>query len=241
MRPGFYDFLYKAIRAYLVRSLELQYRLGSDEPTIFVANHEQSYGPVTAMASLPRPVIPWVTHQITDKELCPAYLEEDFVRPEVRVSPPLSTLLARIIGRICVGIMEDLKAVPVYKQSRRIVETIRASVRYLEQGRKLLIFPEIANIPFNDFICQFDSGFVGVARALFEKTRRVVTFLPVAVNRHLRALRVGDPVAFHPERVYHIERERIRKTLMESICEMYREMEGSCSPSHEEPIHSAVR
>lgn len=241
MRPGFYDFLYKAIRAYLVRSLEVRYRIGKDEPTIFIANHEQSYGPVTAMASLPSRVIPWVTHQITDRKLCPAYIEDDFVRPEVRVSPPLSTLLAQIIGRICVGIMEDLKAVPVYKQSRRVVETIRASVRYLEQGRKLLIFPEIANIPFNDIICQFDTGFVGVARALFEKTRRVVTFLPIAVNRHLRALRVGEPVTFNPERAYHDERERIRATLMESICEMYREMEGGCASEQEKQLQSAAR
>ena len=240
MRPGFYDYLYKAIRAYLVCSLEVQYRLGKDEPTIFVANHEQSYGPVTAMASLPRPVIPWVTHQITDRKLCPSYIEEDFVRPEVRVSPPLSTLLARVIGRICVGIMEDLKAVPVYKQSRRIVETIRASVRYLEQGRKLLIFPEIANHPFNDIICQFDTGFVGVARALFEKTRRVVTFLPIAVNRHLRALRVGEPITFDPHRAYHDERERIRATLMENICEMYLEMEASSTPEPQEEFHSLV-
>ncbi len=240
MRPGFYDFIYKAIRAYLVRSLELRYRLDNNEPTIFIANHEQSYGPVTTMASLPRPVVPWVTHQITDKRLCPAYIEDDFVRPEVRVSPPLSTLLARIIGRICVGIMEDLKAVPVYKQSRRIVETIRASVRYLEQGRKLLIFPEIANTPFNEIICQFDTGFVGVARALFEKTRRVVTFLPIAVNRHLRALRVGEPIAFNPQRAYHLERERIRETLMESISEMYREMERSSPVEPQEQLHSAV-
>lgn len=234
MRPGFYDFVYKAIRTYLVRSLEIPRTIDCGSPTIFIANHELSYGPVTAMASLPKPIVPWVTHQITDRELCPAYIEDDFVRPEVRLNPPLSTLIARVIGRLCVGIMHDLRAIPVYKQSRRIAETIRASVRYLEQGRKLLIFPEIASLPFNDIICQFDTGFVAVAKKLFEKTRQIATFLPVAVNRHLKSLRLGAPVVYDPFRSYHAERARIQESLMESICEMYRSMEAMAGAQHED-------
>lgn len=233
MKPGFYDFVYKAVRAYFVRSMQIPRIIRSASPLIFIANHEQSYGPVTAMASLPKPVIPWVTHQITDKYLCPAYIEDDFVKPEVRVNPPISTLIARIIGRICVGIMHDLRAIPVYKQSKRIAETIRASVRYLEQGRRLLIFPEIANLPFNDIICEFDTGFVAIARALFEKTRKVAAFLPVAINRRIKSVRLGNPVEFNPFTPYHDERTRIRETLMESICEMYLEMEGVSEQTRE--------
>lgn len=226
MRPGFYDYVYKAVRAYLVKSLQIPRMIKSASPVIFIANHEQSYGPVTAMASLPQPLVPWVTHEVTDKTLCPAYIEDDFVKPEVHVSPPLSTLVAKVVGRICVGIMHDLLAIPVYKQSRRIAETIRASVRYLEQGRRLLIFPEIPSLPFNNIICEFDTGFVAIARSLFERTRKVVTFLPVAVNRRLKSLRLGDPVEFDPFKPYHAERARIREELMERICEMYLEMEG---------------
>lgn len=225
MKPGFYDYLYKAIRAYLVKSLQIPRAIAGTSPVIFIANHEQSYGPVTAMASLPQPIIPWVTHEVTDRELCPAYIEDDFVKPEVRVSPPLSTAIAKMIGRICVGIMHDLRAIPVYRHSKRIAETIRDSVRYLEQGRRLLIFPEIANLPFNNIICEFDTGFVAIARAFFERTRKVVSFLPVAVNRKIKSLRLGDPVEFNPFRPYHDERARIREELMERIIEMYLEMD----------------
>lgn len=238
MRTGFYDFVYKAVRAYLVRSLQIPRTLAGDAPIIFIANHEQSYGPVTAMASLPKPLIPWVTYQITDRRLCPAYIEDDFVKPEVRVTPPVSTLLSGLIGRICVGIMHDLMAIPVYKHSRRIAETIRASVRYLEQGRRLLIFPEIPDLPFNDIISEFDTGFIAIARAFFEKTKEVVNFLPVAINRQLRTLRLGTPVEFDPTRSYHAERSRIREALMNRICEMYREMEEQ--QTVEEHGHSVV-
>jgi len=138
-----YSYLYKAVKIFFMRSRIVSPRLIQGTPAIFIANHEGSYGPVTAMASLPQPVYPWVAHEITDLALCPKYIENDFVRPEVHLRPPLSVLFSRIIGRICVALMRDLHAVPVYKNSRKIAETIAMSVRLLEQGKRLLIFPEI--------------------------------------------------------------------------------------------------
>lgn len=231
-----YDLFYKIVRVYLLHSIWLFQKPDVRQPAIFIANHEQSYGPVTAMASLPKPLSPWVTHEIIDPALCPTYIEGDFVRPEVHLKPPLSTILSRIIGRICVALMKDLKAIPVYRQSRRIAETIRTSVRFIEQGKRLLIFPEIKNQRWNDIINEFDTGFIGIARKLFEKTQEVAAFFPVAVNRRLKELRLGPPVLFDPTRPYHAERARIRDELMERICAMYREMEGEQPIPAEEPL-----
>ncbi len=231
-----YDLVYKVIRAYLLRSITLFQRPDAGQPAIFIANHEQSFGPVTAMASLPKPLFPWVTYEIIDPALCPTYIEGDFVRPEVHLRPPLSTILSRVIGRICVVLMKDLKAIPVYRQSRRIAETIRTSVRCIEQGKRLLIFPEMKDQRWNEIINEFDTGFVGIARRLFEKTQRIAAFFPVAINRRLRQLRLGAPVLFDPTRPYHAERERIREELMERICAMYREMEGERLAPVGEPL-----
>ncbi|HUZ17913.1 MAG TPA: hypothetical protein VMV68_05970 [Spirochaetia bacterium] len=231
-----YELFYKAVRAYFLRTSHIALPDEGEDAVIFIANHEQSFGPVTAMASLPKPVYPWVAHEITDRALCPGYIEEDFVRPEVRLRPPLSTLLARAIGRICVALMRDLKAIPVYKQSRRVADTIRISVQYIAQGRRLLIFPEIKGARWNEILCEFDTGFVGVARKLFEKTRRIAAFFPVAVNRRLRSLRLGAPVFFDPSRSYHAERDRIRDELKRRICALYREMEGEVGAPEEDRI-----
>jgi len=232
MHATFYAFLFKSIKAYVIKKRQVRIRSLSDAPTIFVANHEQSFGPVSAMASLPQPLFPWVTHEITDKGLCPQYIESDFVRPEVHLRPPLSVVLSRIIGRICVALMRDLKAIPVYKASKRIAETIEISVRYLEQGRRLLIFPEIPNRIFNEFICEFDTGFVTIAKSLYERTRQIVTFLPVAVHRGAKSLHLGSPVYFDPFNSFRKEKARIKQELIDQISAMYREMEPH--PAEEE-------
>jgi 1-acyl-sn-glycerol-3-phosphate acyltransferase len=239
MRIPYQEIFYKLVRGYFVRSRAFIAEAPCEAPVIFIANHEQSFGPVAAMASLPKPLLPWVAHQITDRRLCPPYLEDDFVRPEVRLLPPLSTILARIIGRICVRIMHDIAAIPVYRQSRRIAETILQSVRRLEQGKRLLIFPEMPNQRWNDILCEFDTGFVAVAKTFFERTRTAVCFIPVAVNRRMRSLRLGAPVIFDPTLTYHVERTRIREELKRRICALYLEMEdaaGTPTPAREEAV-----
>ncbi len=231
-----YAHLFNAIKVFFMRRRIVSPRLAEGTTAIFVANHEGSYGPVTAIASLPQPIYPWVTHEITDLALCPKYIENDFVKPEVHLRPPLSILLSRVIGRVCVAIMADLHAIPVYKKSRRITETIAMSVRFLEQGKRLLIFPEIPNRIFNEIVNEFDTGFVNIARAFFERTARIVSFFPVAVNRGRMALHLGDPIRFNPLVPFRQEKDRIRRELIESICEMYREMEKREEPAVVAPV-----
>jgi len=231
-----YAYLFNSIKVFFMRKRIVSARLPEGTPTIFIANHQGSYGPVTAMASLPQPVYPWVTHEITDLALCPKYIENDFVKPEVHLRPPVSSLLSRLIGRICVALMTDLHAIPVYKNSRRIAETIAMSVRLLEQGKRILIFPEIPNRIINEIVNEFDTGFINIARLFFERTARIVSFFPVAVNRGRMALHLGAPVRFNPLAPFRQEKVRIKRELVERICEMYREMEGQEKPTEVAPV-----
>ncbi len=231
-----YAYLYKTIKFFFLRRRIVSRRLIEGTPAIFIANHAGSYGPITAMASLPQPLYPWVTHEITDIALCPAYIEHDFVRAEVHLRPPLSLFLARVVGRICVAMMRDLHAIPVYRNSRKIVETIASSVRLLEQGKRLLIFPEIPNRIFNGIVNEFDTGFINIARLFFERTAKVVSFFPVAVNRGRMALHLGAPIRFNPFNSFRLEKIRIKGELVESISAMYRELEGSEEPAAVAPV-----
>lgn len=220
-----YDSFSTVVRAFYIRTRIVPSNLLDEDPTIYVANHMGSYGPVTAMSSLPQPVYPWVAHQIIDSSLCPSYIEHDFVRAEMHLGPPLSVLISGMIGRICVALMRDLHAIPVYRDSRRVLETLRISVRLLEQGKRLLIFPEIPNRIVNEIVNEFDTGFINVARLFFERSARVVSFLPIAIHRGRLALRVGAPIRFNPGIPFRLEKLRIKRELVERICEMYRDLE----------------
>ncbi len=231
MREWPYSVFYSVFKTYFVRRGFATGLPPRGTPVVFIANHERSFGPLSAMSTLPRPLCPWVAREITDPETCPAYIEKDFVVPEVGLRRPLSSLVAGVIGRICVGIMRDIHAIPVYKESKRIVETLDMSSRLLALGKRLLIFPEIPNRFLNDVICEFDTGFAGVARVFFERTKRIVNFLPVAVNRRTKSLLLGAPVPFNPLNSFKAERARLKEELERRICELYRRLERGGSRS----------
>lgn len=110
-------------------------KIKRNDPAVFVANHLGSYGPVTIMSHLPFQLYPWVTHEIMDMKYCAAYIERDFVYPELRLKPPLSTVLSKGIGWICVALMRYIQAIPVYKGCRKISNSLTMSIGYLLNGQ----------------------------------------------------------------------------------------------------------
>ena len=195
-------------------------RINEDGPVTFVANHQGSYGPIALMLFLPMEVYPWVASQITDRTEAPGYIENDFVRRELFLGRPLSLLISIFIGRICVLLMNALRAIPVYRGCRRIVRTIEVSGRYLDSGRHLLIFPEKSNEPFNHLIDRFDTGFVAIARNWYISRGERLSFYPVGVDKRRAEIRIAAPITYDPSKTYHSERDRIVDELQTKICAM---------------------
>ena len=198
-------------------------------PLIIVSNHAGSFGPITLMSSLPLPLHPWVTHEVTHVAEAAERIRREFVEAELRIGPPLSRWLSRAIARVCVALMRDIGAVPVYDRSRKIRETVESSLRLLEKGRSILVFPENAAAPVNE-LCDFCTGFIHLARLYHERTRRAITFLPVAVNRRAQAIRIGEPLRFDGSIPFPAEKLRLKRELTERIRRLYRDLEREAEP-----------
>lgn len=190
-------------------------------PAVFVSNHLGSYAPVAVLTSFPIRLYPWVEFQTMDWKLCPGYLRQDFVEPELRLKPPFSHIISWPISKFCVLLMQIIKAIPVCNKSMKLVTTWRRSLELLEQNKSLVIFPENDSAPFNEVMNAFDQGFVGLAPLYYEKTRRILNFIPVAVNKTAKAIKIGLPVSYNPKNNFSSERQRISKTLQDCITEMH--------------------
>jgi len=217
---------YKVIRRLFFNAhLRGSRNLRSDEPVIMVANHVGSFGPVSVITSLPLRMFPWVAHEVTDLRTVSQRIQAEFLERELHLRPPLSPWLARVIGRICVALMKDIGAIPVYQQSRRIQATVQTSVDLLEKGGNILVFAEDSTRKLNDVLCEFCTGFIHLARAYYEKTRKAVQFLPVAVNRRARGILVGRPIRFDVTAPFPREKQRLKAELESRILDLYRELE----------------
>lgn len=194
-------------------------------PSMLVANHEGAFGPVSVMTSVPLSVHPWVAHEVTELQAAASRIQAEFCEQELRLKPPLSALLGRIIARICVAVMKDIGAIPVYQKSKGIRDTIRRSLAILQQGKSILVFAEDSTRKLNDVQGEFCTGFIHVARAYYQATKNALQFIPVAVNRKVRRIRVGAPIQFDASLPFAQEKQRVRRELQDSVYSLYREME----------------
>ena len=222
-----------------IRVKGMEHVLGAS-PAVLVANHLGSFGPLSVITSLPTRLFPWVTHEITDRKCCSSYVRREFTERELKLSPPLSGYVSELIACGCVRIMRAIRAVPVYKRSKRIHDTLLATVRLLEKGERILIFPEIPptgpTAPLEDTVTEFQSGFIRIAKLYYEKTKATLAFLPLAVNRKRRCMRIGKPVYFDAARPYAQERRRLKAELEGAVQSMYSAIEYGSSRSRSRPI-----
>jgi hypothetical protein len=191
-----------------------------------VANHMGSFGPVSVIVSLPVKMHPWVAHEVTDLETVADRIQKEFLEQELHLKPPLSRHIARVIGRICVAIMKDIGAIPVYQRSKRIKSTVQESLSLLEEGKNILVFAENSEKPITEAVCEFCTGFLHLAKLYYEKTKKAIQFLPIAVNRKVGGILIGKPIRFDAGNPFPSEKERLKKELENTVITLYRELEN---------------
>jgi hypothetical protein len=190
------------------------------EPVIFVSNHAGAFGPVSVITAMPMRVYPWVACEVTDVKTAAPRIQAEFVEPELGLKPPLSALLAGVIGRVCVALMKDIGAIPVYQKSRQSTCTVMRSLTLLQQGKSILVFAEDSTRKINDVLCEFYTGFIHVARLYYQATSKAVQFLPVAVNRGAGRILIGTPIRFDGTKAFAREKQRIKEALECSVSDL---------------------
>ncbi len=189
-------------------------------PAVFVCNHLETYAPIVLALYFPYPFRPWVHASVMFKESCQDFLEMDFTRKTLKLRPPFSKWLAGLLAPICIRVMREVDAIPVFRGKMKIRETLSLSVETLQQGINLVIFPENPTKEFSEFLNDFHTGFVHLARQYQLKTGNFLRFYPVFVNHEKKAIIIGKGIAYTTANQFHAERKEIVAYLRNSINEI---------------------
>jgi hypothetical protein len=189
-------------------------------PVIFVSNHAGAFGPVSVITSMPVEIYPWVAHEVTDVRTAAPRIQAEFLEQELRLKPPLSAFLGRVIGRVCVALMKDIGAIPVYQKSKEITSTVTRSLALLQQGKNILVFAEDSTRKINNVLCEFCTGFIHIARLYYRTTKKSIRFVPVGVNRRGGRILVGTPIRFDGTTPFTREKQRIKQALERSVSDL---------------------
>ncbi|MBE6036601.1 MAG: hypothetical protein E7223_03115 [Clostridiales bacterium] len=189
-----------------------------EEPCIIVGNHAQMNGPIACELYFPGKRYIWCAGEMMHLKEVPAYAYQDFWSKKPKRSRWFYKLLSYIIAPFSACIFNNANTVPVYHDTR-IMATFKSSLKHLEEGASLVIFPE-HDEPGNHILCRFQDKFVDTARMYYKRSGKALVFVPLYVAPELKKLVIGKPVQYRPEEPIAEERARICGEIHAAITEL---------------------
>ncbi len=188
------------------------------EPCVIVSNHCQMNGPISAELYFPGERAIWCAGEMMDLKAVPDYAFRDFWRNKPRSIRWFYRLLSYLIAPFSVCIFKNARTIPVYRD-KRLLTTFRQTIARLKAGANVIIFPEY-DAPHNHILCDFQEGFVDVARSYCRQSGKPLAFVPMYLAPSRKAMYIGEPVFFSQEAPIREERARICACLKGRITAM---------------------
>ena len=197
-----------------------------DEASIVVGNHTQMNGPIACELYFPGNRYTWCAGEMMHLKNVPAYAYQDFWSRKPRWSRWFYKMLSYLIAPLSVCVFNNAKTIGVYHDAR-IVSTFRETIRRLQEGAHVVVFPE-KDEPCNNILYAFQDRFIDIARMYYRKTGKALFFVPLYITPALKKMYIGKPIQYDPAAPMEAERARIRDYLMAEITHMARSL-----PAHQ--------
>ncbi len=189
-----------------------------NEPCLIVSNHAQANGPIIADMFAPQNHYIWCAGEMMHLKEVPDYAYRDFWSRKPKYIQWFFRLLSYLIAPLSVMIFNSGPSIEV-RRDKRVITTFKETVKRLCEGNYIVIFPE-HDQPHNQILCDFQDGFVSVARTYYKQTGKEIDFVPMYLAPSLKKMILGKPIRFQAEAPIKEERKRICDELMDSISRM---------------------
>ncbi len=196
-------------------------------PAAFVARHQNLSGPVLSLALLDREVRVWALHVVFTRRDCfRQYYGYTFTR-RFRWPRPLAFCAAGLFSLLVPPLLRSLDAIPVYRGSSRIAETLDLSVRALAQGESVLICPDQDYTDTGDRTGALYLGFLHLERRAARVGASPVSFVPLCPDRRTRRLVVGRALRFPGKAPFKAEQAQLARDLSAELDRLHRVCEAN--------------
>ena len=190
---------------------------------IYICRHRNAIGPVSSLCLLPLGVRPWAFSAFTDSQACRDHLSNYTFPVTWKIPAHLSRLLGTIFGSVFAALVRSTGAIPVYRNSLKVRETFQKTIEALENGDRILIFPDINYAAEDGDTGALYEGFLLLERLWSRKTGDHIQFVPINVSISQKTLTTGKAIAFTGAMPYAEEKDIIVSQLENALNGMARE------------------
>lgn len=224
----FYRMIYGLVKLFYPKTTVVGAEHLPADACIIVSNHAQMNGPIVGEIYYPRKRLIWCAAQMQKLREVPDYAYQDFWGGKPKAVRWIYKLLSYLIAPLAVCIFNNADVIPVYHDSR-VLSTFRQTVKALDEGTDVIIFPEKLE-KGNRILYAFQENFVDVAKLYYKRTGKQVAFVPMYLAPTLHQAHIGAPVYFDPDRPIGQERTRICQEMAQAITGMAESL----------PLHTVV-
>ena len=193
-----------------------------EKNAIIVGNHTQMNGPICGELFMPENCYTWCAGEMMHLKEVPAYAFSDFWSQKPKCLQPFYRFLSYLIAPLAACIFTNARTIAVYRDIR-IMSTFKETLKTLENGRNVLIFPE-KDEKYNNILYTFQENFINVAKLYYKKTGISLIFVPMYIAPKLNSMYIGKGIRFESINKIEEERKRISDYLSDEITKIAREL-----------------
>lgn len=216
-----YGLFYKFVRSVLRLSSKPptihDYSGHVDGPVVYVSHHQNMYGPVTILKWYPEFVHTWIFSVFTDYQTCYRHYVDFTFTKRFGWDNGIAKVMAVPAAWFASNLTQSAKGIPVYRQSREVLETMNASVEALRKGNSLLIFPDIDYSDNSAEIKEIYDGFLYVEKYYYRETKQHIPFVPIVAVKGTNEIRVGEPIYFTGEANFFTEKKGVARAIQQGL------------------------
>lgn len=188
-----------------------------DGPAVLVIHHQNLFGPVCAEALLPESPHLWVLQPFTERKACFQQYRSYTFSVRFGWPPPAAVAAAGLLSLTIPPLMASIKAIPVYRDRREVLDTLDQSMRALSSGEKVLLCPDMDYADGTPALGALYTGFLHLEKQWFRQTGEHLSFVPLYGSKRRRRLVVGASLHFSGTQPFSLERSAIAAALQQEI------------------------
>lgn len=237
-KKGFSYKSYKVIRS-IVRFFYPKLKINNiehlpSEPCVIVSNHCQLFGPIAYELFFPEEKSIWCASELCDRKKVKDFAYNDFFKYKSKKLKWWYKFLSFLMTPIFPYLFSNADTIPVYRDFLA-VKTLRDSVKALEEGKNIIIFPESFE-EYNNIVNRFNEGFVDIAKLYKKRTGKTLAFVPIYLAPKLKSAYMGEAIYFNAGNDIKEERKKISEYLTFTITKIAESL-----PRHKVVPHNNIQ
>lgn len=221
-KQPFFTIIKKILSFTIWRGIKLQILPKEiSEKCIMVCNHTKKSGPMACELVLPVFNVKWGAHEMLGNyKTRVKYLRDIFYIKKQGYSKFVATIKAYFEAIFSKMVYKGIKLIGTYPDAR-LKNTLKNSVKVLEENKAILIFPENSNDGYHNKMNMFHPGFVVLSQYYYKLHNEDLPIYPIYYSRKQKKMVVGYPMYVQDYVKQGLSKEEISQKFCDAVNNLY--------------------